>query len=130
MGFSRRRRDAPPQWEPRLIHLPTKRNRVNFWFCPPYPTEQPAKTRIAYNGPRVYEPEVRARRLRTASAVTEREGWATGQTRAGAAVGLCVPATAVTVRGMDRAPSDERSEERCVNPLLYAVRVFAFSPKT
>ena len=28
-----------------------------------------------------------------------------------------------------RRPSDEQSEERSVNPLLYAVRVFAFSPK-
>ncbi len=54
-----------------------QRNGIGFgfWFCPPYPTEQPAKTRIAYNGPRVYEPVAKARRLRlclSAAAVTER----------------------------------------------------------
>jgi len=54
-----------------------QRNGIGFcfWFCPSIPIEQPAKTRIAYNVPRVYEPVVRARRRRlcsSAAAVTER----------------------------------------------------------
>ena len=34
-------------------------------------------------------------------------------------------ASAVTEPGMDRAPSDEQREERCVNPLLGGVLVWA-----
>ena len=56
----------------------------------------------------------------SATAVTEREGWAMGQTRDGKAVAPLPSATAVTEPGMDRAPSDEQREERCVNPLLCA----------
>ena len=37
-------------------------------------------------------------------------------------------ATDVTARGMDRAPSDDRREERCVNALLYAVAVSVQPP--
>ena len=107
-----------------------QRNGIEFgfWFCPPYPTEQPAKTRIAYNGLRVYEPVARAQRLCLffATAVTEREGWAMGQTRDG--TGGCVSKRRDKA-GMDRAPSDEQREERCVNPLLGACGRFGFQPK-
>ena len=52
------------------------------------------------------------------------EGWATEPTDAMAqAVAFQHSATDVTMRGRDQAPSDDRREERCVNPLLYALAV-------
>jgi hypothetical protein len=55
---------------------------------------------ISANVPRVYEPVARAQRLRfPATAVTEREGWAMGQTRDGTAVAPLPSATDVTKRG-------------------------------
>ena len=79
----------------------------SFWFCPPYPTEQLAKTRIAYNGLRVYEPARRAQAVATLLFSNRRDH------RAGC-----------------RRPSDERSEERRVNPLLYAVAVLGVHKNT
>ena len=52
-----------------------------------------------------------------------------GQTRDGKAVAPLPSATAVTEPGMDRAPSDEQREERCVNPLLGGVLVWAVQDK-
>ena len=51
-----------------------------------------------------------------------------GQTRDGKAVAPLPSATTVTEPGMDRAPSDDQREERCVNPLLYAVAVSVQPP--
>ena len=61
--------------------------------------------------------------------MTEREGWAKGQPRNGAAVAPLSLATAVTEQGMDRAPSDEQREERCVKPLLGGVLVWGSQAK-
>jgi hypothetical protein len=96
------------------------------------------RRRCAYNVLRVYEPEVRARRLRScssAAAVTERrvaEGtFADLRQQAGAAL---APFILTSSKRRDRGkravrPSDERSEERCVNPLLGACGRFGFNPK-
>ena len=71
---------------------------LGFWFLPPYPLRKGTKSGIAANVLRVYEPVARAKRLRLffATAVTEREGWATGQTCEGTAV---VQTSAVTEQG-------------------------------
>ena len=93
------------------IMLTFQRNGIGFgfWFCPPYPPEQPAKTRIAYNGPRVYEPARRAQAVAPLFLCNRRDR------RAGC-----------------RRPADDQREEACVNPLLAAVvaSVLASGPAT
>jgi len=63
------------------IMLTFQRNGIGFGFCPPYPTEQLVKTRIAYNVPQVCEPVRRAQAvalLILSNRRDRRAGWAKG----------------------------------------------------
>ena len=99
--------------------LTLQRNGIGFgfWVCPPFPTEQPAKTRIAYNGPRVCEPGAKAQRLRLlATAVTER-GFGGGSAQLPNAAN---PLLAEVARGVPTSPFEQSATQMHANRIGFS----------
>ena len=106
------------------------RHRLGQDVFPAAHDAPPTGTPIAHNGPRVYEPATRARQLRSCLSATA----VNANCRLGDGTALrrherLRIASAVTEPGMDRAPSDDQREERCVNALLYALAVLGGQSK-